>query len=407
MRHYFKVLRSRGVARLLFSQLAARFPTGMLAIGLLVHIEQTYGNYTVAGLVLAAFGIAQGIAGPLGGRLMSRFGMRGILVPTMFVCAAALAIIAVVPMPTWLIAVVAFVAGLTVPPVGPAVRTVYPTLVRGPKLVTLFSFDATLQELIWILGPIVAIGVGALWGTSLTILIAAVVLLIGSAWFVSAPTMGVVKIPASPRRMGSVLRNPVVVIMCIVLMLTMSIWGAIDASIVAHYGHDSPITGVILAVSAVGSFTGGLLTGNLPMRRTSLTVRVALAVVGVLLALLLAESPWLLAIALFIAGASCAPVVAVANASVSASVRFSDTAEAFGWLATAIMFGSSFASSLAGIAIDHLGAKGGLYVATGLVAAAFLVAIATLRRHPDLRHANLEPKADTGAAPIIDLRQEI
>lgn len=407
MRHYFEVLRSRGVARLLFSQLAARFPTGMLAIGLLIHVEQRLGSYTAAGIVLAAFGIAEGIAGPLGGRLMSRFSMRGILVPTMVVCALALGAIAVVPMTTWLTAAVAFVAGITVPPVSSAVRTVYPTLVRGPKLVTLFSFDATLQELIWILGPLVTIGIGAIWDTSITILIAAIVLLVGSVWFASAPEIGMVKIPPSPRRMGAVLRNPVVVIMCVVLMLTLSIWGAIDASIVAHYGHDSPITGVILAVSAVGSFAGGLLTGNLPMRRSSLTSRVFLAVVGTMLALLVAENPWLLAIGLFVAGASCAPVIAVANASVSAKVRFSDTAEAFGWLATAIMFGSSLASSLAGIAIDHLGSRGGLYVASALVTAAFLVAVSTIRWHPDLRQASLEPKADTGAAPIIDLRQEI
>jgi predicted MFS family arabinose efflux permease len=407
VRHYFEVLRTRGVARLLFSQLAARFPTGMLAIGLLIHVEQRLGNYTSAGAVLAAFGIAQGIASPLGGRLMSRFGMRGVLVPTMLVCATALAVIALVPMATWLTAVVAFVAGLTVPPVSPAVRTVYPTLARGPKLVTLFSFDATLQEIVWIIGPLATIGIGAIWDPSITVLVAAVVLLAGSVWFASAPEIGLVKIPASPRRMGAVLRNPVVVIMAIVLMLALGIWGAIDASIVAHYGHDSPITGAVLVVSAVGSFAGGLLTGNLPMRRSSLTARVLLAVVGVWFALLVAANPWLLSIALFIAGASCAPVIAVANASVSARVRFSDTAEAFGWLATALMLGSSLASALAGIVIDQVGAMGGMYVAAGFITAALMFTLATFRWHPDLRGADLEPQADTGAMPIIDLRQEI
>jgi predicted MFS family arabinose efflux permease len=88
-------------------------------------------------------------------------------------------------------------------------------------------------------------------------------------------------------------------------------------------------------------------------------------------------------------------------------VRFSDTAEAFGWLATALMLGSSLASALAGIVIDQVGAMGGMYVAAGFITAALMFTLATFRWHPDLRGADLEPQADTGAMPIIDLRQEI
>lgn len=388
------------MARLLFSQLAARFPTGMLAIGLLIHVEQRLGTYTAAGAVLAAFGISQGISGPLSGRLMSRFGMRGVLVPTTLVCAGALAIIALVPMSTPLTAATAFVAGLAVPPVQSAVRTVYPTLVRGPGLVGLFSIDATLQEVIWLIGPLATITVGALWNSTVTVLVAAGILLLGGLWFIAAEPIGTVRIPRSPRRMGAVLRNPVVVVMAVLLMLVLGLWGGIDAAAVAQYGHDSPITAALLAISAAGSFVGGMLTGHLPIRRTSLTVRILVAVLGVGFSTFVVANPVLLAVGVFIAGASCAPVVTVANASVSARVRFADTAEAFGWLATAIMLGASAASALAGVAIDHFGAVGGYYVAASFIGLALLISLTTMRVHPDLHHAELEPLAETGALSL-------
>jgi hypothetical protein len=50
---------------------------------------------------------------------------------------------------------------------------------------------------------------------------------------------------------------------------------------------------------------------------------------------------------------------------------------------------------------------GGMYVAAGFITAALMFTLATFRWHPDLRGADLEPQADTGAMPIIDLRQEI
>ncbi len=65
MKNYAELLRTPGVARLLCAQLLARFPGGMLSLGLLIHIEGIFHSYGAAGLVLASLSVGQAVAGPL------------------------------------------------------------------------------------------------------------------------------------------------------------------------------------------------------------------------------------------------------------------------------------------------------------------------------------------------------
>lgn len=398
MRQYLDTLRQPQVARLLFSQLVARFPAGMLSLAFFIHAEQTYGEYSAAGFTIAALGIGQSISGPLAGRLLSLFGMRRLLVPSLLVCAAMLLIVGALTLPLPVMLVAAFIVGLSTPPVPSAVRTVYPKLVSGPRLSTLFTMDATLQELIWVLGPLATTTLAATLGTRAGIIAGGVILLLGGVWFVTSPPIGQVRIPRSPRRLGAVLGEPVLLIMTGISLFAIGSWGALDAAAVARFGHDSPMVGILLGLSAVGSLVGGLIAGALPVRRSSLTVRVAIAVVGTALALVLIDAPEWLWVGYFLAGAACAPIIAIANAAVASRVRFSDTAEAYGWLGTAQLVGGSAASAIAGVAIDAQQARGGMLVAVGFVVAALLVALMTYRHHPDLG-GDLEPRPDT--MPVV------
>lgn len=401
MRHYLDVFRASGVARLLLSQLIARFPAGMLAIALLIHMEQRFGAYAPAGAVVAVFGVGVAIAGPLGGRLLSRLGMRPTLSVSALVCAAALVALALIDLPVPATLPLAFIVGLTTPPIQPATRALFPHLVGGSKLGTLFTIDATLQEVIWILGPLVTTTIAALWNTRIGILAAAGLLVVGALWFITSPVVASARIPAPRQRFGAVLRNRVLLVMFAVALTGVGGWGAADAATVAQFGHDSPITGILLGLAAAGSFIGGFITGQLPMRQRSVATRSLLSVVGIALCVLFIDNPWLLGVGLLIAGASSAPLIAVINASVSSSMRKSQTTEAFGWLATAMNLGGSLASALAGIAIDFAGAQAGMLVAAGLFVAAFLIAVATIRLQPDLSGADIAPRTDTISIPIV------
>jgi MFS family permease len=94
---YTELLKTQGVARIIAAQLTARFPSGMLSLAFLLHVEQQTGSYGAAGLVLAATSIGQAVAGPLTSRLMGRLGMRPVLISTLVVCVASVIAIGVLP----------------------------------------------------------------------------------------------------------------------------------------------------------------------------------------------------------------------------------------------------------------------------------------------------------------------
>ena len=204
MGSYSDLLRTSGVARIIAAQLTARFPSGMLSLAFLLHVEQQTGSYGAAGLVLAATSLGQAIAGPLTSRLMGRFGMRPVLITTLAVCVTAVVAIGVLPLTVPMYMGVGFIAGLSTPPVQPAVRTIYPKMVNSRQLTPLFSLDASAQEIIWVVGPVVTTFVSTQIGTVWGILLAALLMVIGGVWFISSPELGRVRIPRSKRDRKSV-----------------------------------------------------------------------------------------------------------------------------------------------------------------------------------------------------------
>ncbi|MES2170381.1 MAG: MFS transporter, partial [Actinomycetota bacterium] len=188
MNIYLGLLRTRGVARIMSAQLVARIPNGMLSLAYLLHIERVLHSYGAAGLVLAATSIGQAVAGPLTSRWMGVWGMRRVLILTMSVCAIAIGTIALAPaLPLPLYMVLGLVGGLSTPPIQPAVRTIYPTMVNSRQLTPLFSLDASAQEVIWVVGPVITTLIATQVSTVLAILVALAFLVGGGAWFVSSP----------------------------------------------------------------------------------------------------------------------------------------------------------------------------------------------------------------------------
>ncbi|GLU90812.1 MFS transporter [Agromyces sp. NBRC 114283] len=399
MGSYSELLKTRGVARIIAAQLTARFPSGMLSLAFLLHVEQQTGSYGSAGLVLAATSIGQAVAGPLTSRMMGRFGMRPVLVTTLTICVAAIVAIGVIPpiMPLYL--GIGLLAGLSTPPVQPAVRTIYPKMVNSRQLTPLFSLDASAQEIIWVVGPVVTTFVSTQIGTIWGILLAAALMVVGGAWFISSPELGRVRIPRSKRRFGVVLARPPVLLATVVGFLLVGACAAIEAGVVAVFGHGGPEAGIVLAIFSIGSLAGGLFLGHAPISPWSTARRMFIVFAGTALAAA-AMDFWWLAATLFVAGIGIAPALAVLFAIVSSSVKFSDTAEAYGWVGTGQLIGAALGSALAGFLIDGNGAQGAFWAAAALAFLGTLVPALAKRWHPDLRGRDASPIPDTEPVPI-------
>lgn len=397
MSSYIDLLKTPGVGRIIGAQLTARFPSGMLSLAYLLHVERVHDSYGAAGLVLAATSIGQAIAGPLTSRWMGVWGMRRVIVLTLIVCTAAILSIALIPMSVPAYMIVGFIGGLSTPPIQPAVRTIYPKMVNSRQLTPLFSLDASAQEIIWVAGPVITTFVAIQISTQSAILLAGAFLIAGGVWFIASPELGWVRIPRSKRSFGTVLKRPPVLLATITGFLLVGACAAVEAGVVAVFGHGGPEAGIVLAVFALGSLVGGLSLGHLPIGPWALARRMLVVFVGMALALVWLDF-WWLSIALLIAGIGIAPALAVIFAIVSSSVKFSDTAEAYGWVGTGQLIGAAIGSAIAGFLIDANGAIGGFWAAAVFALLGFVVPTLLRRWHPDLRGRDVGPIPDT--API-------
>lgn len=399
MGSYTDLLRTSGVARIIAAQLTARFPSGMLSLAFLLHVEQETGSYGAAGLVLAATSIGQAVAGPLTSRLMGRLGMRPVLITTLVICSSSVIAIGVLPLTVPLYMAVGLLAGLSTPPVQSAVRTIYPKMVNSRQLTPLFSLDASAQEIIWVVGPVVTTFVSTQIGTVWGILLAAAMMIGGGIWFISSPELGRVRIPRSKRRFGAVLGRPPVMLATIVGFLLIGACAAVEAGVVAVFGHDGAQAGIVLAIFSVGSLAGGLFLGHVPIGPWSTARRMFIVFAGMALAAFVMDFWWLSA-TLFIAGIGIAPALAVLFAIVSASVKFSDTAEAYGWVGTGQLIGAALGSAVAGFLIDGVGPQGAFWAATALALLGTVAAVLGRPWHPDLRDRDASPIPDTEPVPM-------
>lgn len=394
MAGYRDLLRTPGVARMIAAQLVARFPNGMTSLAILLHVEQQTGSYGAAGIVLAAASVGQAVAGPVTSRWMGAWGMRRVLTLTLIVCVLAVLGLALLPLSLPGYMVFALLAGLSTPPVQAAVRTIYPKLVNAGQLTPLFSLDASLQEIIWIVAPVVITVVSTQIGTVQGLLLVAAILVLGGAWFILSPEVGRVRIPRSRRAFGRVVLKPPVMLATVIGFLLIGACSAVEVGVVATFGHGGLEAGLVLAVFSVGSLVGGLAFGHIPIGPWAMARRLLIVTIGLGLTMVSLNIFWLGG-TLVLAGVGIAPALAVLFAITTASVKFSETAEAFGWAGTGQLIGAAAGSAVAGILIDQSGPTGAYLAAALFAFVGLVVSIVFVRAFPDLRHRDPSPYPDT------------
>jgi predicted MFS family arabinose efflux permease len=275
-----------------------------------------------------------------------------------------------------------------------AVRTIYPKMVNSRQLTPLFSLDASLQEIIWILAPVVVTFVSTQISTVVGLALIVVILLGGGTWFILSPELGRVRIPRSRRRLGKVLARPPVLLATVTGLLLIGACAAVEAGVVATFSDGGVEAGLVLAVFSLGSLGGGLVSGTIRIGRWAMARRMAIVFVG-LAVTTVSLDVWWIGGSLLVAGIGVAPAFAVISAMTTASVTFSDTAEAFGWVNTGQLIGAAAGSAVAGFLIDGYGPDGAYWTAAAFAAAGVAVSVLFLRGFPDLRFRDPSPLPDT------------
>lgn len=395
MSGYRDVLRTKGVARVIFAQLTARFPGGMTSLAVLLHIEHLTHSYGLAGTVLAAVSIGQAVAGPVTSRWMGLWGMRRVLTLTTVVVSIALGVLTIEGLPFPVYVALGLVAGLSTPPVQSAARTIYPKLVNAARLTRVYSLDASLQEIIWIVAPVLTTFVAMQISTHIALYVIVGFYVLGGAWFILLPEVGRVRIPRNKYAIGRVLRKPPVILATLMGFIVLASVATVETGIVATFGEGGLEAGLILAMFATGSLVGGLTFGHKPMGPWSMARRLSIMAVGVTLTTF-SLNAWWLGASVFVAGLALAPIFALMFAITSASVKFSESAEAYGWINTGQLGGVAVGSAIAGFLIDGFGSYAAFWAGLVLVSVALIMAAVFVRGFPDLRGRDASPQPDTG-----------
>ncbi|MER6496655.1 MFS transporter [Streptomyces griseorubiginosus] len=359
--------------------LVGRMPLSMMGIGVVTMVSQLSGRYGLAGSLSATIALAAAVIGPQISRLVDQHGQRKVLRPATLVAltaAAGLLLAAHFGWPDWTLFVCAVGIG-AVPSLGAMIRARWAALYRDtPQLHTAYSFESVVDEVCFIFGPIISIGLSTAWFPEAGPLLAACFLAIGVFWLTAQRATEPAPHPRTGQGGGSALRSPGLQVLVATFVATGTIFGAVDVVTVAfadEQGHKGAAS-VVLALYAAGSCVAGLVFGLLrlpgaPERRWLLGI-CAMAVSMIPL-LLVGNLPFL-AVALFVAGLSIAPTMITTMSLIEQHVPRAHLTEGMTWISTGLAVGVALGSSVAGWVIDAAGARSGY----GVPAVAGAVAVA-------------------------------
>lgn len=382
MRIYRELLSRPGVNQVLWSQLLARFAFGMQTITIIIHLERTFDNYSVAGLAIGASTVGGAVAAPILGQWMAKFGIRPIILTCTFLAPIFMLLIGFFPMTQSMSILYALLLGVTLPPIQPAARAVYPTLVENEtQRNALYSVDAILQEIIWIVGPVLATLMIAFSNTLVPIATMATIQLLGGLWFVSLQKVTGAPIPRSSRKLGGVLKSKLVIVMIAVNLLFVGSFSALEIGAVAAVGEKQ--AGFVIAMLSIGSVVGGLAFGHRVKSSSALTKQLAVVLIGDLLIFFNAKDPIWLGVCLFISGIGVATAFATIGAIIGKAVKLDDTTEVYGWIGSGQNIGYGLGAAVAGFVVDHFSSTHSFGLAAGLDFVAMLVAAAAISITPN------------------------
>ncbi|GGS92495.1 MFS transporter [Streptomyces cinerochromogenes] len=356
-----------------------RMPLSMMGIGVVTMVSQLTGRYGLAGALSATMALSAAAIGPRISRLVDRHGQRRVLRPATLVALAAaggLLFASHLRGPDWVLFLCAAGIG-SVPSLGAMVRARWAALYRGtPKLHTAYSFESVVDEVCFIFGPIISIGLSTTWFPEAGPLLAACFLAAGVFWLTAQRATEPEPHPREEHGGGSALRSAGLQVLVATFVATGAIFGAVDVVTVAfadERGHKGAAS-VVLALYAAGSCVAGVVFGVLrfrgaPERRWLLGV--AAMAVSMIPLLLVGNLP-LLAVALFVAGLSIAPTMITTMSLIEEHVPRARLTEGMTWVSTGLAVGIAVGSSVAGWVIDAAGPRAGYGVpaVSGAVAVA-------------------------------------
>ncbi|CAM4373800.1 MFS transporter [Comamonas aquatilis] len=368
---YRSLFSAPGTTSFVLAGMLARLPLSMTGIGLITMLSQQRGAYTLAGAVAACFALSIAVLAPRISALVDRHGQGKVLPIAAGISSSAMfALLACAHWegPDWLLLLLAALVG-SLPSMPAMFRARWTVLYRGtPQLQTAYALEAVLDDLSFIVGPPLSVGLSMVLFPEAGPMAAAMLLIVGVSLFaMQRRTEPPVNPGIAHIRQKALVRQPVVRTLALFMLAQGIIVGTIDVASVAFATHQGQpaMASVVLSFYALGSCVMGLVFGvmrlKMPLNRQIAWVGASVAITAI--PLLLASNLTALTLAVLLAGITFGPTITVAMGLVEQQVAAQRLTEGMTWLLTGLAMGVALGAAAAGWVIDHWGPQASFVVA--------------------------------------------
>lgn len=341
----------------------ARLPVSMVGIGILMYVEAERGSYTIAGAVSGSISIAGAIGGPVSSRLVDKLGQHRVLpfqIALILVCSTALIILIPSDVPAPYLFIFSIGSGLAYPSIGALVRSRWTALLSsGPILLTAFSIESMIDELIFIVGPTIAAFSSVKLHPAAPQILAMIFLSTGGLWLASMrSTEPPINLNQAKHGKPVIFQNGLIYMWGVHVAIGL-FFGAVETTIIAFtkLAGQPVYGGIVMALWAFGSLVGGFVYGGLHLKSPlhKQLIVVSLLLVPATAAMIFVDSISALALLAVAAGIGISPLL-IASAGITQR-RSPDgrTTEAIASMYAGISLGFAFAAAMAGWLIDNRG----------------------------------------------------
>ncbi len=349
---------------------AARLPTAMLPLGILLYVADRTGSFATGGLAVAALSIGGAVGGPFVGIAADRYGQR---VTSLLACLAqVLALTALLGVEELgLVLLLGALLGTTNPQVGAMVRSRWAEVGRRRTdragfSSTAMAWEGAVDESSFVLGPVLVGTVAGLVSPTAALLLTLGIAAVTQTGFALHPSA----LPGSRRTPHTGERVPLPRLHVSGLLLAMAavgvVFGATQTGVAARLaetGQDA-LTGPVYALMGVGSAISGLLASRLSPR-VALTTRIGVggaALVATGLVAAVAPGPGTLGGACLLIGIALGPALVSCYALAERSAPAGWGTTMMTALGTANVVGVAAGAAAAGILVDGLAPSAALIV---------------------------------------------
>lgn len=271
MKRYVELFRIPNVWVLVLACFPARVAYGMVSLGIFFKVEQSTDSISTAGLALGLNAASSALTAGIRGSAIDRFGQKWplrIMVPTYATLTVALNLSET----RAAMITLAFVMGLSAPPINLSVRPLWKIVVPEEFLRTAYAIDSSIMNFAGVVGPVIATSLALSAIPSSPLYICSALMLLGG----TSLAMTQVSRNWIPEKKGADYQplwkhKPLQLLMIEGCFIGFG-WGLFDVAVPAFTTLEKVphITAWIFAAMGIANVIGGLLAGLVSKKTSSL-----------------------------------------------------------------------------------------------------------------------------------------